>query len=46
LGKLLILSGEDVCAILSQNGFIEVRRKGSHIIMQKQLSADQKGVKA
>lgn len=33
--KLRVLSGKDVCKILAQNGFEEVRRKGSHIIMQK-----------
>jgi predicted RNA binding protein YcfA (HicA-like mRNA interferase family) len=35
LGKLKILSGKQVCKILSDNGFYEVRQKGSHIIMQK-----------
>ncbi len=33
--KLHVLSGQDVCKILSQHGFADVRRKGSHIIMQK-----------
>lgn len=33
--KLRILSGRDVCKILAQHGFEEVRQKGSHIIMQK-----------
>jgi len=35
LGKLKILSGKDVCKILYENGFVQVRQKGSHIIMQK-----------
>jgi predicted RNA binding protein YcfA (HicA-like mRNA interferase family) len=35
LGKLKILSGKQVCKILLDNGFVEVRQKGSHIIMQK-----------
>jgi predicted RNA binding protein YcfA (HicA-like mRNA interferase family) len=35
LRKLKILSGKDVCKILSNHGFIEVRQKGSHIVMQK-----------
>jgi predicted RNA binding protein YcfA (HicA-like mRNA interferase family) len=35
LGKLKILSGKEVCKILSANGFEQVRQKGSHIIMQK-----------
>jgi len=35
LAKLRILSGREVCQILSQNGFEEIRQRGSHIIMQK-----------
>lgn len=35
LGKLKILSGKEVCKILMAHGFIAVRQKGSHIIMQK-----------
>jgi len=35
LPKLRVLSGIEVCRILSQHGFIEVRQRGSHIIMQK-----------
>ena len=31
------LSGREVCAILRQHGFEQVRQKGSHIIMQKQV---------
>lgn len=30
------LSGKDVCEILLRHGFIQVRQRGSHIIMQKQ----------
>jgi len=37
LGKLRILSGQEICAILARHGFIEVRQRGSHVIMQKQL---------
>ena len=29
------LSGKDICLILSEHGFIKVRQKGSHVIMQK-----------
>jgi predicted RNA binding protein YcfA (HicA-like mRNA interferase family) len=29
------LSGKEICLILSQHGFIKVRQKGSHVIMQK-----------
>jgi len=35
LGRLKILSGEEVCRILEKNDFIKVRQKGSHFIMQK-----------
>ena len=35
MAKLRILSGREVCQILSQNGFEEIRQRGSHIIMQK-----------
>jgi predicted RNA binding protein YcfA (HicA-like mRNA interferase family) len=32
-----VFSGKEVCGILSQQGFSEVRRRGSHIVMQKRL---------
>jgi len=35
LGKLRVFSGRELCALLVRHGFAEVRRKGSHIIMQK-----------
>jgi predicted RNA binding protein YcfA (HicA-like mRNA interferase family) len=35
LGKLRVLSGEQVSAILEQQGFVAVRQKGSHRILQK-----------
>jgi predicted RNA binding protein YcfA (HicA-like mRNA interferase family) len=38
LGRLRVLSGKEVCAILASQGFVEVRRRGSHIVMQKQLA--------
>jgi predicted RNA binding protein YcfA (HicA-like mRNA interferase family) len=28
------MSGRDICKIMAQQGFKQVRRKGSHIIMQ------------
>lgn len=39
MGKLRVLSGEAVCAILRGAGFIEIRRRGSHIVMQKMTPA-------
>jgi len=38
LGKLRILSGKEVCTILANHGFFEVRRRGSYIVMQKKLT--------
>ncbi|MEP7195495.1 MAG: type II toxin-antitoxin system HicA family toxin [Saprospiraceae bacterium] len=32
-----ILSGKPICQILSKHGFVQVRQKGSHAIMQKNL---------
>ncbi len=37
MGKLRILSGNQVCDILEKHGFIQVRQRGSHIVMQKRL---------
>jgi len=37
LGKLRVFSAREVCRILSSNGFSEVRRRGSHIVMQKRI---------
>ena len=35
LARLRVLSGREVCRILAAHGFAEVRRRGSHIAMQK-----------
>ena len=35
MARLRVLSGKDVCKILERHGFAEVRRRGSHIAMQK-----------
>ncbi|MBC7973117.1 MAG: type II toxin-antitoxin system HicA family toxin [Verrucomicrobia bacterium] len=34
MGKLRVLSGQAVCQILAEHGFVAVRQRGSHIIMQ------------
>jgi predicted RNA binding protein YcfA (HicA-like mRNA interferase family) len=39
LGKLRVLSGKEVCLILWAHGFEQVRQKGSHVIMQKQIDS-------
>jgi predicted RNA binding protein YcfA (HicA-like mRNA interferase family) len=36
LGKLRALSGQEACDILRAHGFVEIRRRGSHIVMQRQ----------
>jgi len=38
LAKLRVLSGKDVCAILEKHGFVEVRRRGSHVVMQRKTA--------
>jgi predicted RNA binding protein YcfA (HicA-like mRNA interferase family) len=38
LGRLGVFSGREVCHILEQHGFVEVRRHGSHVIMQKRIA--------
>ena len=35
MGRLRVLSGAEVCAILERHGFQRVRQRGSHIIMQR-----------
>lgn len=35
MGKLRVLSVQEICEILSSHGFEIVRQRGSHIVMQK-----------
>jgi predicted RNA binding protein YcfA (HicA-like mRNA interferase family) len=37
MGRLRVLSGREVCKILERHRFIEVRRRGSHIVMQQTI---------
>ncbi len=37
MAKIKIFSGKEVCRILSEHGFVNVRQRGSHIVMQKRL---------
>jgi predicted RNA binding protein YcfA (HicA-like mRNA interferase family) len=39
MGKLRVLSGRDACKILEKHGFLEVRRRGSHVVMQRRTDA-------
>ena len=36
MGRLRVLSGSEVCKILEEHGFLAVRQRGSHRIMQLQ----------
>ena len=35
MGKLRVLSGVEACKILESHGFIKVRQRGSHVVMQR-----------
>lgn len=35
MGRLRVLSGRDVCGLLAEHGFVLVRQRGSHLMMQK-----------
>jgi predicted RNA binding protein YcfA (HicA-like mRNA interferase family) len=38
VGKLRVLSGQEACAILERHGFVRVRQRSSHIIMQRAIA--------
>ena len=40
MARLRVLSGKSVCNILTRHGFVEVRRRGSHIIMQRKFGGN------
>jgi predicted RNA binding protein YcfA (HicA-like mRNA interferase family) len=35
VGKLRVMSGQEVCALLERHGFVRARQRGSHIVMQR-----------
>jgi len=37
MGRLRVLSGHEACEILGRHGFVEVRRRGSHVVMQRRI---------
>ena len=37
MGRLRVLSGLEVCRILERHGFIEMGRRGSHVVMQRRM---------
>lgn len=38
MAKLGVWSGHEICRILAENGFVEVRRRGSHVVMQRRAA--------
>jgi len=38
LGRLRVFSGKELCRLLTQHGFQQVRQRGSHIVMQKRAA--------
>lgn len=40
MGRLRVLAGREVCRILEAQGFREVRRRGSHVVMQRRTDED------
>ena len=38
MGRLPVMSGRDVRRLLEEHGFTKIRRRGSHIVMQKKQS--------
>ena len=36
--ELRVMSSREICRLLEQHGFIRVRQRGSHIIMQRQVA--------
>ena len=39
MGRLHAFSGKELSSLLGEHGFIEVRRRGSHVVMQKPSAA-------
>jgi len=38
LGRLRVFSGKELCRLLSQHGFQQVRQRGSHAVMHKRTA--------
>lgn len=38
MGRLRVFSGKELCRLLSQHGFQQVRQRGSHAVMQKRTA--------
>ena len=40
MARLRVFSGQEVCRIPGIHGFVDVRRRGSHVAMQKSSAGD------
>jgi len=38
LGRLRVFTGKELCRLLTQHGFQQVRQRGSHAVMQKRTA--------
>ena len=38
MGRLRVFSGKDLCRLLTQHGFQQIRQRGSHVVMQKRTA--------
>lgn len=38
MGRLRVFSGRELCRLLTQHGFLQVRQRGSHVVMQKRTA--------
>ncbi len=39
MGRLRVFSGKQVCQLLDKHGFVNVRQRGSHVVMQKKTKS-------
>ncbi len=39
MGRLRIFSGKQLCQLLEKHGFVNVRQRGSHVVMQKKTES-------
>ena len=39
MGKLRVFSDKQICRLLEQHGFVNIRQCGSHIVMQKKTES-------
>jgi predicted RNA binding protein YcfA (HicA-like mRNA interferase family) len=37
LARLRVFPGRELCRLLEEHGFVELRQRGSHIVMQKRV---------